>query len=146
MPRTPACSLDLPCDPNGSPLCACSLVRGRPLDAGGGGLVGSGSFAQSIESFNLFSIFGTLESRRHPHIGGFVMGSRVGCSRPAGSNAARSAVVCITLFGRRECSAVQMPRRLASAWPALASWEDARTFASRLRQHQVAVCTRPRAV
>jgi hypothetical protein len=55
MPRTPACSLDLPCDPNGSPLCACSLVRGRPLDAGGEGLVGSGSFAQSIESFKTTS-------------------------------------------------------------------------------------------
>ena len=44
--------------------------------------VGPASFAQSIENFNLFSFVDAFESRRHPHIGGFVVGSRVVCGRP----------------------------------------------------------------
>ena len=55
---------------------------------------GSASFAQSIEKFNLFSFIDAFESRRHPHIGGLVVGSHVVCGRPAGSKAARSAVAC----------------------------------------------------
>lgn len=43
---------------------------------------GPASFALSIEKFNLFSFIDAFESRRHPHIGGFVVGSRVVCGRP----------------------------------------------------------------
>ena len=103
---------------------------------------GSGSFSQNTEKVSLFSIVDPLESRRHPHIGGFAVGSAVVCGRPAGPNAARSVAACMTLLGCRQCSAMQCQ----GAWPAVASWDDARTFASRLQHHQVTFLARSSAV
>mmetsp|Transcript_46030 Transcript_46030/g.127862 ORF Transcript_46030/g.127862 Transcript_46030/m.127862 type:complete len:131 (-) Transcript_46030:509-901(-) len=96
-------------------------------------LGGSGSFAGNIEKFNLFSVFEFVDPGRHLHILGNAVASPDVCACRKGSGGSVLAEFLHLAFVPVSASAMQC----RGAWPAVASWDDARTLGSRSRCHQV---------